>query len=334
MPRTLITGATGFIGCRLAELWHGKGHEVTATGMVRSEVEEERAAALQSAGVPLLLADLSSPEKMEEACRDADTVIHLAAAQHEANVSDDYFTRVNVNATRELVRQAAAQGVRRFFYASSIGVYGVANGARIDERTPLAPDNAYGRSKAAAETMLGEEQEQETRRMAVFIGRIGETYGPWDRRLLKLYSGIGKGRFWLVGNGANLHQPVHVDDLALAIERLLDTPDAAGEPVILGGDDAISTKEMCESIAAAVGTRLSRWNVPMTPLMLAAGAMESTMGRAGIQPPLHRRRLDFFRKSLGFSTERRDALLDLPPQRTFTDGARQTADWYREHRWL
>lgn len=331
MPRTLITGATGFIGCRLAELWHGKGRDVTATGMVRNEIEEERAAGLRAAGVPLLVADLSSPEKMDEACEGVDTIVHLAAAQHEANVSDDYFMRVNVEATRELVKRAAQQGVERFFYASSIGVYGIADDSRIDEDTPLAPDNAYGQSKAAAEAMLLDEEQDG---LQVFIGRIGETYGPWDRRLLKLYSGIGKGRFWMVGDGGNLHQPVHVDDLALAIQRLLDTPEAAGQPVILAGDGAITTREMCESIAAALGRNLSRWNMPMTPMMLAAGVMESTIGRAGLQPPLHRRRLDFFRKSLKFSTARRDALLDLPPQRSFDVGARQTADWYREHQWL
>ena len=332
MPRTLITGATGFIGCRLAELWHAKGREVTATGIVRSEAEEERAAALRAAGVPLLVADVSSPGEMGEACQGIGTIVHLAAAQHEANVSDEYFTRVNVEATRKLLQLAAQAGVSRFFYASSIGVYGIADGRIIGENTPLAPDNAYGRSKAAAEAMLTGQHEDSG--MAVFIGRIGETYGPWDRRLLKLYSGIGKGRFWMVGNGGNLHQPVYVDDLALAIDRLLDTPAAAGRPIILGGDDAITTREMCEAIAASLGKRLSRWTMPMLPMMLAAGAMESTMGRAGIQPPLHRRRLDFFRKSLKFSTETRDSLLDLPPQRSFADGARNTADWYKEHQWL
>lgn len=332
MPRTLITGATGFIGCRLAELWHGQGRELTATGMVRNHVEEERAAGLRKAGVPLLVADLSSPLRLDEACRDADTIVHLAAAQHEANVSDDYFTRVNVEATRELVRRGAQQGIKRLFYASSIGVYGVADGSMIDENTPLAPDNAYGRSKAAAEAMLA--QERDAHGLQVFIGRIGETYGPWDRRLLKLYSGIRKRRFWMVGRGGNLHQPIHVDDLALAIDRLLATPEAAGQPVILAGDDAITTHDMCESIAAALGTDMSRWNMPMWPMMLAAGTMEVTMGRAGLQPPLHRRRLDFFRKSLKFSTDRRDRLLSLPRQRSFADGARETANWYRNHQWL
>ncbi len=331
MSRTLITGATGFIGCRLAELWHGKGRDIVATGMIRSGVEEERAAALQAAGVPLLVADISESEKMTEACHGTDTVVHLAAAQHEANVSDEYFTRVNVEATRRLLQLAAQANVSSFFYASSIGVYGAADG-RIDENTPLAPDNAYGRSKAAAEAMLTDEHENSG--LQVFIGRIGETYGPWDRRLLKLFSGIDKGRFWMVGNGSNLHQPVYVDDLALAIDRLLDTPEAAGRPVILGGDDAITTREMCEGIASSLDRRLSRWAMPMLPMMLAAGAMESTMGRAGIQPPLHRRRLDFFRKSLSFSTETRDSLLDLPPQRSFANGAHETTAWYKEHQWL
>ncbi len=332
MSRTLITGATGFIGCRLSELWLARGDELKATGMVRSALEEERADALRKAGVPLLVTDLSAAGQMEEACRGIDTVVHLAAAQHEANVSDDYFTRVNVDATRELVRCAAQQGVRRFFYASSIGVYGITDGSMLNEDTPPTPDNAYGRSKAAAEAMLAAEGRQHGLR--VFIGRIGETYGPWDRRLLKLYAGIRKGRFWMVGDGGNRHQPIHVDDLALAIDRLLDTPEAAGQPLVLAGDDAITTREMCESIAAALDGRLSRWNIPMLPMMLAADAMEATVGRAGIQPPLHRRRLDFFRKSLKFSTAKRDALLGLPPQRSFADGARETAAWYREHRWL
>lgn len=338
MPRTLITGATGFIGCRLAELWHAEGRDVVATGLVRSDLEEQRATGLQRAGVPLIVADLVAAGKIGEACRDADTIVHLAAAQHEAHVGDDYFLGVNVDATRELLNLAAAQGIERVFYASSIGVYGANDEGTtetiIDEDTPLAPDNAYGRSKAAAEAMIQSWQREHPGGLEVFIGRIGEVYGPWDMRLHKLFAGIEKERFWLVGPCHNLHQPIYVDDLGLAIERLLDTPEAAGRPVILGGDRAITTREMCETIAVSVGRTLSRWSVPMWPLMAAAAGMESTLGRAGIQPPLHRRRLDFFRKSLELSTARRQRLLALPPQRSFEEGARATAEWYRENGWL
>lgn len=332
MSRTLITGATGFIGCRIAELWHAEGRDVLAAGLVRNETEAERADALRRAGVPLVEADLAAGD-IAEALHEVETVIHLAAAQHEANVGEEHFVRVNVAATDALLRASERQGVRRFFYASSIGVYGAHEGV-IDEDTPLAPDNPYGRSKAAAETAIAGFLGESRHRLAVFIGRIGETYGPWDRRLHKLFAGIAKGRFWLVGRGDNLHQPVYVDDLAGAIDRLLATPQNAGRPLVLAGDEAITTREMCESIARALGTTVSRRHLPMWPLVVAAAGMEATLGRAGIQPPLHRRRLDFFRKSLAFSTEQRRQLLALPPQRSFDEGARITAEWYRGRGWL
>src|SRR5690606_27435511 len=101
------------------------------------------------------------------------------------------------------------------------------------------------------------------------------------------------------------------------------------QPIILCGDRTLTTREMCEAIAASVSAGLSRWSLPMSPFVAAAVGMEYTLGKAGLQPPLHRRRLDFFRKSLSFSTATRERLLSLSPQRSFEEGAQQTADWYR-----
>jgi len=330
MSRILITGATGFIGCRLSELWQSEGRTVRAIGMVRNDVETKRAAALRRTGVELLVSDLASTNDTDAVLDDVDTVIHLAAAQHEANVSEDYFHKINVNATRDLLLQCEKHGVHRFFYASSIGVYGVNDDYEIDENTALAPDNYYGHSKVAAEAMLADYDGD----VSIYIGRIGETYGPWDMRLQKLYAGIGKGQFWLVGPCKNLHQPIYVDDLATTIDKLLATPDASRKPVILCGDQAITTREMCASIAASLGVTLNRWSVPMWPLVVAAVGLEMTLGKVGIQPPLHRRRLDFFRKSLSFSTAARDHLLAVPAQISFEEGARKTAIWYRQNHWL
>jgi nucleoside-diphosphate-sugar epimerase len=125
-----------------------------------------------------------------------------------------------------------------------------------------------------------------------------------------------------------------VDDLAVAIDTQLATPGAAGQPVILCGDHAITTRDMCTSIAASLGVTLNRWRVPMWPLFVAAVGMEMTLGKIGIQPPLHRRRLDFFRKNLSFSTATRNQLLTLPAQISFETGTRKTAFWYRENQWL
>ncbi len=330
MPRVLITGATGFIGCRLSELWQSAGRSVRAIGMVRNDVETKRAEALRQAGVELVVGNLADKSDIDAALEDVDTVVHLAAAQHEANVGEDYFFKINVDATKELLSQCEKHDVERFFYASSIGVYGANNHSEIDENTPLRPDNHYGRSKVAAEVMLSQYEGD----ISTYIGRIGETYGPWDMRLHKLYAGIKKRRFWLVGPGSNLHQPIYVDDLASAIEIMLGSTEAIGKPVNLCGDRAITTREMCNGIAAALDARLHRLRIPMLPLLVTAVGMEMTLGKVGIQPPLHRRRLDFFRKSLRFNTEIRNDIIELPAQVSFDDGARVTAKWYIENHWL
>jgi dihydroflavonol-4-reductase len=61
----------------------------------------------------------------------------------------------------------------------------------------------------------------------------------------------------------------------------------------------------------------------------AAVVFESTFSPLGLKPPLHRRRLDFFRKSFSFSTDRAERLLHVRPQVDFRSGARLTAEWYR-----
>jgi dihydroflavonol-4-reductase len=70
--------------------------------------------------------------------------------------------------------------------------------------------------------------------------------------------------------------------------------------------------------------------VPLWPFDLAARVCETVMPPLGLKPPLHSRRLDFFRKSFRFSTERAARLLGFRPQVPFATGAQLTADWYRE----
>jgi nucleoside-diphosphate-sugar epimerase len=72
----------------------------------------------------------------------------------------------------------------------------------------------------------------------------------------------------------------------------------------------------------------------MWPFLSAAVLMEATLAPLGIQPPLHRRRLDFFRKSFLFSTAHARQRLNFTPRIAFSQGAIETAGWYREHGYL
>jgi nucleoside-diphosphate-sugar epimerase len=326
VARILITGTSGFIGSQLAQLAAREGNQVTAVSAVNNNVEKARVDRLAAAGIAVAVASLEDRVALAKALAGQDAVIHLAAAQHEAEASEDHFRRVNVEGTRTLLELSIESGVRRFVHGSTIGVYGSTVAPVLDESSPLAPENPYGRTKAEAEVLV----RQYLPKIPLCIARISETYGPGDMRLLKLFRGINKGRFVTIGNGRNLHQLIYVDDLARGLLAATEAPDAVGATFILAGAQSVTTDDMVAAIAAAVGKQGSIPHVPLWPFDVAAVMMEKTLVPLGIRPPLHRRRLDFFRKSFNFSTAQAQRVLGVMPQVSFAEGASRTAQWYRD----
>jgi nucleoside-diphosphate-sugar epimerase len=323
--RIFLTGGSGFIGSRLAPLAVQGGHSVTVVTAVNNPAERARCDALTKAGITVVVAPLEDSAAMARELRGHDVVIHLAAAQHEAQAPESHFHQANVAGTRRLLELAAQAGVRRFIHGSTIGVYGSAADGILDEQSPLAPDNPYGRTKAAAEQVVRQFESP----MEWSIVRISETYGPGDMRLLKLFRGVQKGRFPIVGSGENLHQLIYADDLAQGLLAACSAPAANRQTIVLAGSEQITTKAMVAAVSTALGSNKRVIRVPMWPFMMAATVFESTFSPLGLKPPLHRRRLDFFRKSFRFSTARAQQLLAFRAQVSFQEGARRTAEWYR-----
>ncbi|MEK0085041.1 NAD-dependent epimerase/dehydratase family protein [Benzoatithermus flavus] len=321
--RLLITGGTGFIGSRTALWAKALGHEVRVTGMRNTPAETANHDELRSAGIEVLLTGLEALAEPDGPLRGVDAVIHLAAAQHEMNVPDDYFFSVNVDGTAALLEASRQAGVGRFVYGSTIGVYGRRQG-RLDETTPPAPDNIYGRTKLKAEELVLSRKGE----LPVVAVRISETYGPGDRRLLKLFRAIRKGTFLNVGDGRNLHHPIFVDDLAQGLLLAAEHPRAPGEVFVLPGRDIVTTDEMVAAIAAAVGRAMPKVRLPAWPFMVAALVLETSLRPLGIQPPLHRRRMDFFLKSFNFDGSKAQRVLGFEPRVGFREGAARTARWY------
>ncbi len=328
--KVLITGATGFIGARLAILSREDGHEVIALGQVNSPVEGERRDELRQHGIEVLDVALDDRASLTQAMAGVEIVFHLAAAQHEANVPDEHFWKVNVEGVRTLLEIAAEHGIRRFVHGSTIGVYGDALDGEIDETTPLRPDNIYGVTKAEGEKVVRQFDD----RLETVIVRISETFGPGDGRLLKLFRAVDSGKFFMIGTGRNKHQLIYVDDLVRGLWLAATQPAAAGEVLLLAGREVVTTEDMVRGIAAALGARMPKLRAPMWPFMAAAVVMETALRPLGIQPPLHRRRMDFFRKSFCFSSTKTTEILGAAPATSFRDGARLTADWYRSHDWI
>ncbi|HEU4618308.1 MAG TPA: NAD-dependent epimerase/dehydratase family protein [Gammaproteobacteria bacterium] len=323
--KALVTGATGFIGARLAEQLAKGGHEVVAFGAENTELETRRRRALEAAGVGVELGSVADAPLLRRLVAGVDTVYHLAAAQHESNVGEDYFRAINVEGTRNLLEACAAADVSRYVHGSTIGVYGSARNGTLDESSPPHPENMYGVTKLEAEEVV----KSFAGRLPFTIVRISETYGPGDGRLLKLFKLVNDGFVPLIGGGRNEHQPVYVDDLVAGLELAAARDEAVGETIVLAGSEVLPTRTFVERVAEALGKPLRAVSLPLAPFLVAAFVCEKTCRPLGISPPWHRRRLDFFVKRFAFSQEKAKRLLGYAPAVPFNQGAALTADWYR-----
>ena len=328
--KLLITGGTGFIGSRLALRSQEKGHSVELLGQVNNPAEQDNQQMLEANGIKVTLGSVAEREKVFGLAQGCDIVFHLAAAQHEANVPDQHFWMVNVDGTRNVIEASVEARVKRFVHGSTIGVYGSALEGGIDEESPLRPDNIYGVTKREGEKIVLSFADK----IPVSIVRISETYGPGDRRLLKLFKAIERNIFFMIGKGDNKHHLIYVDDLVDGLYLAATVEEAVGQIFILAGKEVLTTRQMVDVIGKALGARVRRFRAPFWLFLVGAVIMEKTLGPLGIQPPLHRRRLDFFRKSFFFSQQKASSVLGFRTKTDFAQGMAQTIEWYKGHGYL
>lgn len=290
--------------------------------------EENKFFAASLDGFNLKIGSLLDYEFCLEITQGCSTVIHLAAAQHEASKPDRYFFEVNAGGTDNLIRAAIANSVGRFLYGSTIGVYGTLPEETILETSRICPENAYTRSKAEAESIVRSygDSIRET------IIRIGETYGPGDFRLKRLFGLIEKRAFIIIGNGLNTHQPIEVDDLCGGLLLGATRQEAIHETFIMAGKETLSTQEMCISVARSLGVSERMVKVPAWPFVAAAEIADRVLLPMNISFPIYSRRLDFFRKSYCFSIDKAKSVLGFDPKTNFEDGSKRMARWYLQSR--
>ena len=138
-------------------------------------------------------------------------------------------------------------------------------------------------------------------------------------------------RFPLLGGGQNYYHTVHVKDLVRGLRLLGTHSRAVGEVFILGGESYLKLSELTALIASAAGVPAPWLRLPVRPFQLAGSLVEKICIPLGIEPPIYRRRVDFFTKSRAFSIEKARRLLGYRPEVKLADGIRETMDWYVAH---
>ena len=326
--RTLVTGATGFTGGHLARYLRSRGCAVRA--LVRGD--GPRTAALAADGVEPCTGDLTDRASLARALAGVDIVYNIGATYRQAAASKDEYYAINAAAVAALVEAGASAGVRRVVQCSTVGVHGDVERPPAAEDAPLRPGDEYQRSKLEGER-LGREAAERTG-LDLVVARPSGIYGPGDRRLLKLFRGVARRRFVTLGPGEIFYHLTYVEDVAEGLRLCGEVPGASGGTYILAGGEVTSLNELVRRIASAAGVRPPSLHLPVWPVRLAGAACEAVCVPLGIEPPLYRRRVDFFTKSRAFDISRARAELGFAPRVGLDDGIRRTLAWYRQQGWL
>jgi nucleoside-diphosphate-sugar epimerase len=319
-----VTGAAGFIGSHFIERALAAGHRVT--GLYRHE-RPALVSQLRRLGADLRRGDVTDAASIAAAAANIDVVCHFAGAFKEADADRDYFDRVNVRGTANVLDAAAQQGAKRFVFCSTAGIYGRNIDGVANEASPLRPWNDYEDSKVAAECLVRERAP--ALGIEYVILRPSVVYGPRDDRLAKLFRSAVKGRFPLFGAGNGRRQMVHVADVSDAFLRACESPAAANAEIIIAGPDALPLRDMLQILAHAADRRRCGPQLPLTPMLTLAALVEDVCKPLKIKPPLYRRRMEFYLSDAAFDCSRARELLGWEAKIPLKDGLSHTMQAYR-----
>lgn len=325
--RVAVTGATGFTGGHLARALRARGHAVRA--LVR---DKQRAAALGADGIELVLGDLRTPASLASVFANIDVVYHIAALYREAGLPDAAYREVNTTAAGAIVEAAARAGAKRVVHCSTVGVHGDVEHPPANEDAPLRPGDVYQVTKVEGERVAREAAARTG--IELVIARPSGIYGPGDRRLLKLFRGVAHRRFLVLGSGRIFYHLTYIDDLVEGFRLCGEVPAAASRTYILAGGEVPTLNELVRIIAEEAGVAPPRLHLPVWPFWLAGAACEAICRPLNIEPPIYRRRVDFFTKSRAFDISRARAELGFDPNVGLREGIRRTLAWYRAHGWI
>jgi nucleoside-diphosphate-sugar epimerase len=297
--------------------------------MVRGHHHDEF---LNSVGAQIIIGDIRNESALDVACNGVAGIFHLASIVQKAGIPDSEFYDVHVKATKSLLDAALKHNVGKIVHCSTIGVLGHIENPPADETAPYNVEDIYQTTKPEGEKVaLNHHREHDA---AVTVVRPAAVYGPGDTRLLKLFKMVAEGKFRMVGDGNTLIHPVYVDDLVNGMLLAFEKPESAGEVYILGGEKPVTLNEWVAIIAKAAGVSGPGFSIPYLPVKIAAILCETICKPLGIEPPLFRRRVDFFVKNRAFSIDKAKRDLGYDPSVDLVDGANRTIGWYKENDWI
>ena len=327
--KALLTGATGFVGSAVARRLAAAGYDVRA--LVRPSSDRRNLSGLP---VELFVGDLLDRASLDRAAAGCHALFHVAADYRLWVPRPREIYETNVTGSLNIIQAAAAAGIERIVYTSSVAVLGITpNGSPADEQTPSTLADMIGhykRSKFLAEAQIREIVR--THSLPVVIVNPSTPVGPGDLKPTptgRMIVDAAAGRMpAYVDTGLNF---VHVDDVAeghlLALER-----GRPGERYILGGFN-LSLKEALTEIAALMGRKPPRICLPHSLVLSLAAAAEAWSLLSRKEPMINLTGARLARKRMYFSSAKANRELGFRA-RSIKNAFSEAIDWYRQNSYI
>jgi nucleoside-diphosphate-sugar epimerase len=326
--KCLVTGGTGFTGSHLTRRLLQQGHQVVALDNQPGLFSAD----LKKLGAEILIGSVTDQKLVERAVQGCQVVHHVAAAFRKVNLPKKIYWDINVEGTRYLLQAALNQGVRSFVNCSTCGVHGDVKGGEANEDSPIAPEDYYQYTKYEGEKVVAEFV---GKGMSIVTLRPTAIYGPGDpERFLMLFKMVSKGRFLMFGSGEAHYHPVYIENLVDAFELAAASDKGKGQAYLIGDERHYSLNELVTAIARALGIQLNIRRMPFWPLWSAALLCEIGYKPFPADPPLFRRRVDWFRQNRAFNIEKSKRELGYQPKVGLDEGLARTAEWYRQQGYI
>ena len=326
--RSLVTGASGFVGSAVLRHLIDAGHDVRV--LVRPGSDRRNLAGLQ---VEICEGDLTDRDSLRTAVAGCDYLFHVAADYRLWIPDPDSIYRINVTGTEDLIHCAVDAGVKKIIYTSSVATLGLnRDGTPADEETPVTLGDMIGhykRSKYLAEQKVLELVKKIN--APVITVNPSTPVGPRDIKPTptgRIFVDTLRGRMpAYVDTGLNI---VHVDDVAkghlLALEQ-----GKIGERYILGGEN-MSLREILTQICEIAGRTPPRIRLPHNLILPIAWLSECWARLSGMEPIATVDEIRMAKKHMYFSSNKAKQTLGYQP-RPAREGIEAAINWFRENKY-
>ncbi|MEX2150371.1 MAG: NAD-dependent epimerase/dehydratase family protein [Steroidobacteraceae bacterium] len=322
--KILVTGGTGFTGKALVRRLLDRGHAVVALDHQEGHKSQE----LRDWGAELVMGSVTDREVVRRCMQGVDVVHHVAAAFRELSVPRRHYHEVNVEGTSIVLEAALAEGVRKFIYCSTCGVHGNVDDPPGGEDAPIQPADYYQQTKYEAEPLVSAYLAKGLKTTTL---RPAAIYGPGDPgRFYMIFHQLERGWFPMIGNGQVLYHPLYIDNFLDAFELAMDESKGLGEAYLIADEEYVTVEALVRRAAAAMGVVPRFRRLPAWPIVAIGHVVETICRPLRIEPPIHPRRVDWYRQTRAFRIDKARNELGYRPLVGLDEGLRRACAWYRQ----